>query len=206
MEELTRRQEEILNFIKDFYRVNGMPPTVREISDFFKISSSSMFDHLTALQKKGYLKRASRKSRSLEFTEGFQKIAFPRFKMDIPILGRVAAGLPLLAEENQEGTLKLDRDIAPSEETFALRVRGESMIDAHIMDGDLVLVKKANEARNGEIVVALIGDEATVKTFYKEGDRIRLQPENKTMEPIYVDKHSPEFRILGKVTSVIRRF
>ncbi len=205
MEELTPRQEEILDFIKDFYRENGMPPTVREISDHYGISSSSMFDHLSALQKKGYLKRASRKSRSLEFTEGFQKVTFPRIKMDIPILGRVAAGLPLLADENQEGTLRLDRDIAPTSDTFALRVRGDSMMDAHILDGDLVLVKRANEARNGEIVVALIGDEATVKTFYKEGAKIRLQPENKSMEPIFVDKDSPEFRILGKVSSVIRR-
>lgn len=205
MEELTPRQEEILDFIKDFYRENGMPPTVREISDHYGISSSSMFDHLSALQKKGYLKRASRKSRSLEFTEGFQKVTFPRIKMDIPILGRVAAGLPLLADENQEGTLRLDRDIAPTSDTFALRVRGDSMMDAHILDGDLVLVKRANEARNGEIVVALIGDEATVKTFYKEGVKIRLQPENKSMEPIFVDKDSPEFRILGKVSSVIRR-
>ncbi len=205
MEELTPRQEEILDFIKDFYRENGMPPTVREISDHYGISSSSMFDHLSALQKKGYLKRASRKSRSLEFTEGFQKVTFPRIKMDIPILGRVAAGLPLLADENQEGTLRLDRDIAPTSDTFALRVRGDSMMDAHILDGDLVLVKRANEARNGEIVVALIGDEATVKTFYKEGAKIRLQPENKSMEPIFVDKDSPEFRILGKVASVIRR-
>lgn len=206
MKKLTKRQTQILEFIKSFYRKNGLPPTVREIADKYKMKSSSMFDHLYALQRKGFLTRTSNKSRSIRLTEFQENKGRILESKEIPILGRVAAGKPLLAVENMEGTVTIDRDWLTSEDAFALQVKGDSMIDAHILDGDIVLVKKQAQANKKDIVVALVGDEATVKTFYKEKNRIRLQPENKDMEPIYVDPQSPDFQILGVVTGVLRKF
>ncbi len=206
MKKLTKRQTQILEFIKTFYRKYGLPPTVREIADRYRMKSSSMFDHLYALQKKGFLKRTSNKSRSIQLTEFLENKGRILESKEIPILGRVAAGRPLLAVENIEGTVTIDRDWVTSEDAFALQVKGDSMIDAHILDGDIVLVKKQTQANKRDIVVALVGDEATVKTFYREKDRVRLQPENKDMEPIYVDPQSPDFQILGVVTGVLRKF
>ena len=205
MDELTPRQQEILDYIKKFYQQHGMPPTVREIGEQFQIASSSMFDHLTALQKKGYIKRPNRKSRSLELTEWSMGINRPVSELEIPILGRVAAGSPILAVEHMEGVVQLNKEYGLGEESFALRVKGDSMIDAHIFDGDLVIVQKTLSANNGDIIVALVGEEATVKRYFKESHRIRLQPENKTLEPIFIDAQSPEFSILGKVISVMRK-
>jgi repressor LexA len=206
MKGLTKRQGQILEYFKVFYRKNGMPPTVRELADRFKMKSSSMFDHLTALENKKYVKRRSNKSRALEITEfvGNRRNLPP--VTEVPILGRVAAGRPLLAVENLEGTVAVDKSWISSDETFGLKVKGDSMIEAHILDGDVVLVKKDSESTNGEIVVALLGEEATVKTFYRERNRIRLQPENRNMEPIYVDPKSVEFSILGKVVGVLRKY
>ena len=205
MKGLTKRQGQILEYFKTFYRRHGLPPTVRELGDRFGMASSSMFDHLTALQKKGFIKRTSNKSRSLELTEfmGYKRI--PPTTLEIPILGRVAAGRPLLAIENIEGTIAIDRNWVTSADVFALKVKGDSMIDAHIVDGDVVLVKKQTQANKGDIVVAIVEDEATVKTFYREKNRIRLQPENKVMKPIYIDPQSPDFKILGKVSGVLRK-
>jgi repressor LexA len=206
MKKITKRQSQILEFIKSFYRKNGLPPTVREIADRYKMKSSSMFDHLYALQKKGFLTRTSNKSRSIQLTEFQENKGRILESKEVPILGRVAAGRPLLAVENIEGTVTIDRNWVTAEDAFALQVKGDSMIDTHILDGDIVLVKKQTEANKGNIVVALIGEEATVKTFYREKNRIRLQPENKDMEPIYVDPQSPDFQILGIVTGVLRKF
>lgn len=206
MKELTKRQSQILEYIKTFYRKHGMPPTVRELGDRFKMKSSSMFDHLAAIQKKGFIKRTSNKSRSLELQEYIGNKRIVPSASEIPILGRVAAGKPLLAVENIEDTLALDKSWIPGGDIFALRVKGDSMIDAHILDGDVVLVKKQTQAGNGDIVVAMVGDEATVKSFYKERNRIRLQPQNKSMDPIYVSFQSEDFQILGKVTGVLRKY
>ncbi len=207
MEDLTPRQAEVLEFIREFYREQGMPPTVRELGDHFGIASSSMFDHLSALQRKGFLKRGSRKSRHLELADGYlppEAFSIPD-SLSIPIVGQVAAGSPILADENLEGRIRLDKDFGKPGEIFALRVRGESMINAHILDGDLVMVQPTSEVRNGDIIVALIGDEATVKRFFREKGTVRLQPENPAMEPIMVSPRDNEFRVLGKVTAVLRQ-
>ena len=204
MKELTERQQTILEFIKQFIRKEGYPPTVRELAQKFEMKSSSMFDHLTALERKGFLKRMSRKSRSLELSE-FMELKRVATVREIPILGRVAAGKPLLAVENLEGSIFLDKSWIRNEKVFALKVKGDSMVDAHILEGDIVMVRSQHDAENGEIVVVLIGDEVTVKRFYQEKEEIRLQPENPAMEPLIFTAHSTEFTILGKVIGVFRK-
>jgi len=199
---LTRRQEEVLGFIQHCIEARGYPPTLREIGEHLGISSTNgVNDHLKALERKGFLARDDMKSRALRPVGGSGQIA------EVPLLGRVAAGLPALATENVEDTVKIDRFfIGPTREVFALRVKGDSMIEDGIYDGDFIFVRKQLNAEPGEIVVAMIGDEATVKRFYPEKDRIRFQPANSTMEPIYV--HRSDFRsvdILGVVVGVYRR-
>ena len=199
---LTDRQREVLDFISDSIRKRGYPPTLREIGSHFGIrSTNGVNDHLRALEKKGFLHREDLKSRALRpvFTEDDF--------VDVPVLGKVAAGQPMLAVENYEDTVKIDRFfIGNSREVFALRVKGDSMIEAGIFDGDYVFIRKQLQASSGEIVVAMIGDEATVKRYYPEGDTIRFQPANAAMSPIIVRKR--DFRsvnLLGVVIGVYRK-
>ncbi len=211
MRELTSRQREVLGFIRAFTMRHGAPPTVREIGDKFRVTPRAAFDHLRALERKGALQRRAtgrRISRALTLAER----PAPAFRQ-VPILGRIAAGGPLLAAENREGELPLAPGFLPGggEDVFALRVRGESMIDAHICDGDLVLVRRQDTAQPNDIVVALLENEtsegeATVKRFLRDGPRVVLKPENATMAPIAVDPRERHVQILGKVIGVMRGF
>lgn len=234
---LTERQQRVLQFIESQIQKNGYPPTIREIGRHLGIKSTNgVNDHLNALQRKGYIKRQDHKSRTLSVVArttseptsppaprmpGLEELsaaslgigaagAFNDDIVEVPLLGRVAAGVPILAEENREDTVRVSSFFLgrgnKQEKIFALRVVGESMIDDGIFDGDFLFVKKQPSARPGEIVVAMIEGEATVKRFFPEGDRIRFQPANERMEPIFV--HKREFRqtdILGIVVGVYRR-
>lgn len=195
---LTPRQEQVLEFIQEEIRSRGYPPTVREICQGLGLrSSSTVHAHLSQLEKKGYIRRDPTKPRAIEVLAEDDDHLIP-----VPIIGRVTAGEPILAVENQEGTMTLPKDFVGSGENFLLRVRGDSMIGAGILDGDLVLVRRQDTADNGDIVVALVnGEEATVKRFFREKDYIRLQPENEHLEPII----TKELRVLGKVIGVLRR-
>ena len=201
MKKLSKKQKEVLEAIKSFIQKNGFPPSVREINAIFGFSSpAAAHNFLKIFEKKGYIRKIGKgKSRSYEVI-GFGTGNF----VEVPILGRVAAGTPVFSEENREGVLNLDPSFTGNDETFLLKVKGESMINANINDGDLVLVKKQNIANSGDIVVALVDGEATVKRFFNEGSRIRLQPENEDLNPIYVDESSGDFLILGKVFKLIR--
>ncbi|PYN10049.1 MAG: LexA repressor [Candidatus Rokuibacteriota bacterium] len=211
MRELTEKQREVLAFIRTFIGKHGVPPTVREIGDRFKVTPRAAFDHLRALERKGALQRrasAGRTSRALTPAEPAVRISHA-----VPILGRVAAGQPLFASENREGELHIAPASLPGrgEDLFALRVRGDSMISAHICDGDLVLVRRQDSAAPNDIVVALVESEsgegeATVKRFSREGERVVLKPEHPTMAPIIVDPRHTPLRILGKVVGVLRGF
>ncbi|MFH1278806.1 MAG: transcriptional repressor LexA [Candidatus Eisenbacteria bacterium] len=202
MKSLTTRQQEIYDYLVEYYRENGYPPTIREIGFRFGIrSTKGVVDHLTALERKGHIRRVMGKSRAVELLGP----VLEEGNAGVPLIGRIAAGAPLLAEENVEDRITIDPSFLQGKDEFLLRVNGESMIEAHIADGDLILVRPANEARNGEIVVALIGDEATVKRFYRKGNRVELHPENRTMPPIVVDPTDGEFRIVGKVTGLFRK-
>jgi repressor LexA len=211
MRELTPRQREVLNFIRTFTARHGVPPTVREIGGRFHVTPRAAFDHLRALERKGALQRRAsvgRTSRALTIAGS----ATPSTYRAVPVLGRIAAGAPLLAEENREGDLPVASSALPGggDDVFALRVRGESMIDAHICDGDLVLVRRQDSAQPRDIVVALVGGggeaEATVKRFLRDGDSIVLKPEHPTMAPIVIDPREREVRVLGKVVGVLRGF
>jgi repressor LexA len=200
---LTRRQEEILGFIREFTRQHGVPPTVREIGQRFHVTPRAAFDHLRALERKGHLRRrtaAGRTSRALTLADGGSSVR------EVPILGRIAAGAPLLAEENREGTLPVAADwlARAGGELFGLRVHGESMIGAHIVEGDLVLVRRQDHAQPGDIVVALVDGEATVKRFARDGETVLLKPEHPTLAPIVVRPGEQEVRVLGKVVGVVR--
>jgi len=201
--ELTKRQQQILDFIRAEIHRCGYPPSVREIGEAVGLSSSStVHSHLAALESKGFLRRDPSKPRALEvldYRETERGIDYGSVRA-VPVIGSVAAGQPILASENIEQTLSMPTEIV-GDSTFILRVRGESMIEAGIMDGDFVVVRQQPTADNGQIVVAMIDDEATVKTFYREADRVRLQPENSSMEPIY----ARDVTILGKVVALFRR-
>lgn len=201
--EMTDRQREILDFIRAEIHRRGFPPSVREIGEAVGLSSSStVHSHLAALEEKGFLRRDPSKPRALEvldYRDTDRAIDYGQVRA-VPLVGQVAAGMPLLAAENIEATMPLPTEMA-DESTFILRVRGDSMIDAGILDGDYVVVRQQNTATNGDIVVALIEDDATVKRFFMESDRVRLQPENAALEPIY----SREVTILGKVVALFRR-
>ncbi len=203
---LTEKQRQILDYIKESIRLRGFPPAVREICEAVRLSStSSVHSQLASLEKKGYIKRDPTKPRAIEILDESFSFNIARREMtSIPILGQVAAGMPILAEQNIESYFPLPTDLLPGKmgatEAFILKVKGESMINVGIMDGDMVFVKVTNTAKNGDIVVALIDDSATVKTFYKEDGRIRLQPENDSMDSIIVT----DCRILGTVFGVFR--
>lgn len=199
---ISKKQQEILEYIKSQILERGFPPAVREICEAVGLkSTSSVHSHLETLEKNGYIRRDPTKPRAIEILDDDFNLV-RREMVNVPIIGRVAAGQPILAEENIEDYFPFPADRMPNKQTFLLRVKGESMINAGILDGDFVLVEEAKSASNGDMVVALIDDGATVKTFYKEEGVFRLQPENDFMDPIIVK----EVSILGKVIGVMRFF
>ena len=210
-EELNKREKTILKFIEKQIMTDGYPPSVREIGQAVGLSSTATVHvYLERIEKKGYIKKKDKKGRTLRLLKGStgetKKTSSKDFYtqkelVEVPVVGKITAGMPILAVENVTDTFPIPIDFVGNSDCFMLTVRGESMIEAGILDGDYILVKKQNNANNGEIVVALIEDEATVKTFYKEKDHIRLQPENSTMDPIIV----PTCEILGKVAGVFRK-
>jgi repressor LexA len=204
--DLTARQREIFEFIKDMIRGKGRPPSIREIGERFKINSTNgVRAVLEALERKGYIRRDRYTSRGIELLKETLDSAIHGNFRDVPLIGRVAAGTPIWAEQNIEGSFLLDRDFVPGEEVFSLRVQGDSMIDAGIFDGDYVLVKRQDMASPGDVVVVQIGDEATVKKFFPERHRIRLEPANSEYGPIVVERNTPGFMIAGKVIGLLRR-
>lgn len=197
---ISNKQREILEYIKQEILNKGYPPAVREICEAVDLkSTSSVHSHLETLEKNGYIRRDPTKPRAIEIMDDNFNLT-RREVVNVPILGSVAAGQPLLAVENIENYFPIPTEFLPNTDTFMLKVKGESMINVGIYDGDKILVEKKADARNGDIVVALVEDSATVKTFYKENDHIRLQPENDSMEPIIVD----DCQILGKVFGIFR--
>lgn len=214
MQGLTKRQAQTLDFIRQSIEQRGYPPTLREIGEYMGIrSTNGVNDHLRALERKGYLTREDMKSRALKLVEDYlgapAKVAAANDDdlLEIQVLGRVAAGLPLLAEENVVDTVRIDRMmVRGGREVFGLRVTGDSMIDAGILSGDYIFVNRQTQSERGDIVVALIGDEATVKYYFPEKDYVRFQPANAQMAPILV--RAADFRptmLLGKVVGVYRR-
>ena len=210
---LNKREKAILKFIEKEVMTNGYPPSVREIGKAVGLkSTATVHGYIAKLEEKGYIKKEQQKGRTLKLLKGGavnknqetieEKTAYSGKELvDVPVIGKITAGEPILAFENVTDTFPIPVDFVGNSESFMLVVRGESMIEAGILSGDFILVRKQNNAENGEIVVALIEDEATVKTFYKEKDHIRLQPENSTMDPIIV----PTCEILGKVIGVFRK-
>ena len=203
--ELSNREKSILKFIEKQIMTVGYPPSVREIGKAVGLSSTAtVHGYLAKLEEKGYIKKQDKKGRTLRLlkgTTGEAKKTSQKELVEVPVVGKITAGMPILAVENVTDTFPIPIDFVGNSDCFMLTVRGESMIEAGILDGDYILVRKQSNANNGEIVVALIEDEATVKTFYKETDHIRLQPENSTMDPIIV----PTCEILGKVCGVFRK-
>jgi len=199
---ITQKQQEILDFIKSEILKKGYPPAVRDICEAVHLkSTSSVHSHLETLEKNGYIRRDPTKPRAIEIMD--EDFYMLRHEMvNVPLVGTVAAGQPILATENIESYFPIPAEYVPNTDTFMLRVKGESMVNAGIFDGDQILVQQQNTACNGEIVVAMIDEEATVKTFYKENGHYRLQPENDAMNPIIAD----EVTILGKVFGVFRLF
>ncbi len=199
---ITDKQQEILDYMKAQIINRGFPPSVREICEAVNLkSTSSVHSHLESLEKNGYIRRDPSKPRAIEIVDDCYNLT-RRELVNVPMVGTVTAGQPILAVENIEGYFPIPMEYMPNHETFMLRVKGESMINAGIFDGDQILVQKQNTAYNGDFVVALIDDSVTVKTFYKENGYYRLQPENDTMDPIIVN----EVSILGKVIGLFRMF
>jgi repressor LexA len=230
MRSLTERQEEIYTYLLEYLDERGYPPSIRDIMRAFGFKSpKAAADHLAALERKGFIRRAPELSRAIEVPARNAAIAAARngargllgaydpsatstlagrglaHAVEVPLVGRIAAGEPLLAVENIEDVLTLDGSLLPADGSFLLRVVGDSMIGAHIVEGDYILVKPQESADPGEIVVALIGGEATVKRLFPEGERVRLQPENPRHKPILVARDSDDFRVVGRVVGVVRR-
>jgi repressor LexA len=198
---LTKRQREILTYVLDSMQQRGYPPSVREIGTALGLTSSStVHSHLAALEKKGFIHRDPSKPRAIEILKDGASQP-PKRVVNVPVLGRIAAGQPILAEENVEDVFPLPKDFVREDASFILRVRGDSMIEAGIYEGDYLVLRQQATANNGEIVAAMIGDEATVKRFYRERDHIRLQPENSAMSPII----ARDVTVLGKAVALIRR-
>ena len=197
---ITDKQREILEYIKEMILKNGYPPAVREICEAVHLkSTSSVHSHLESLEKNGYIRRDPTKPRTIEILD--DDFALTRRELvNVPVIGTVAAGVPILAEQNIEDYLPIPAEILPNKEVFMLKVKGNSMIEAGIYNGDKVIVAKQPNAENGDKVVALVDDSATVKTFYKENGHFRLQPENSSMDPIILD----QVEILGKVIGLFR--
>jgi repressor LexA len=199
MKSLTEKQEVIFHFIQEKIREFGFPPTVREIGERFNITVKGAYDHLKAIEKKGYIRCAQNKSRAIEI---LVKDEVGINAVNIPLLGSIAAGSPVLAEENIEDYLSFPESVFGKGVFFALRVKGDSMIDAGIHDGDIAIIRKQKTVNNGEVVAALIDDEATLKIFKKEKNRIKLLPANPAYEPLILN----EVDVLGKLTAVFRRY
>ncbi len=199
---ISDKQREILEYMKQEILNKGYPPTVRELCDAVHLkSTSSIHSHLETLEKNGYIRRDPSKPRAIEIVDDNFNLT-RREMVNVPIVGSIAAGQPLLAIQNIDNYFPIPAEYMPNQDTFMLRVKGESMINAGIFDGDVILIKQQSTARNGEMVAALVDDSATVKTFYKEDGHIRLQPENDNMDPIIV----PDCQILGVVFGVFRFF
>ena len=203
MRQITDRQKEVLTFIADFTEENVYPPTVREISEHFGISLRAVQDHIAALHKKGYLSTEQKRSRSIRVLVDERQKEPALFVSKVPLLGTVAAGKPLLCEENLDGYVNLTEPfIRPGKSYFALRVRGTSMINAGILEGDLAVVEQTSTAVDGQIVVAVLDDAITLKRYYKEASRVRLQPENPDFQAIFCQ----DVRIVGVLTNIVRTY
>ena len=197
----TERQKEVLNFIAGYIQTHAYPPTIREVADFFSISIKGAHDHLAALKKKGLLKQGDKKSRAMELVMAGKK---EDTSVEIPILGTVAAGRPIMAVENMDGSIRLPKSFFKNNENyFALRVKGDSMEEAGIMDGDTAIIEQRALVQNGEIAVVMLDDAVTLKTFYRESARIKLQPENSRYSPIFC---SCDVQILGKLAHILRSY
>jgi repressor LexA len=202
-EDLTTSQKKVLDFLKSYIRRKSFPPTLREIASNFGLKGPKAPQKtLSILERKGYITKVPGESRAIEVLGSLQALGQT---ISLPIVGRVRAGEPILALENIEGYINFDRSMVSSEDVFLLRVQGDSMIEAHIQDGDFALVKPQRDADNGEIVVALIEDEATIKRIFKKRDLIRLEPANPKMEPIVVRKGEKKVAIVGKVIGIFRK-
>jgi repressor LexA len=201
MKEPTKRQLEVLSFITEYLPNNAYPPTIRELADYFSISVKGAQDHITALKKKGLLKQGDKKSRTINLVNSPHNDS--EF-LEIPILGTVAAGRPILAEENRDGYIRLSRTLLKkSSDYFALRVRGDSMTGVGIMEGDIAIIEQQSMVQNGEIAVVILDNSATLKTFYRENTRIRLQPENPKYPATYC---SYDVRLLGRLVHIMRSY
>jgi len=197
----TKRQQEVLDFITEYLDDHAYPPTIRELALHFSISVKGAQDHVTALKKKGLLRQGDKKSRTMELVRNRDE---EKDFLEIPLIGTVAAGQPIMAEENREGSISLPVSmLRKNREYFALRVRGDSMIGAGIMEGDLAIIEHQNMAHNGEIAVVMLEDSVTLKTFYRENTRIRLQPENANYSPIFC---TGDVRILGRLAHILRSY
>jgi repressor LexA len=214
--ELTSRQQEVFDFIKTFIREYGYPPSIREIGQQFQIYPRAVFDHLKALEKKGYVKRRGSTSRGLEILLFQERLPYPlpgesqeregrSSVREIPVLGRVAAGKPTLAVEHVDGAVPLPSEWVRGKEVFLLKVKGDSM-SPFILPGDYVVVRSQPAAENGDVVVILVGEEATLKRFFKKGRRIELKPDNERWETLQIEEGKKEIRILGKVIGMFRKF
>jgi len=202
MKELTKRQKEVLSFISNHINKHSYPPTIREIAEHFSVSVKGAYDHVAALKRKNCLKQDGNRSRTMALTET-KEDENSKMLLKIPIVGTVAAGIPILSEENWEGTLTLHRpSLKKNKVYFAVKVRGDSMTGAGIMDGDMAVIEKQNAAANGEIVVAVVDEAVTLKRFFRESSRIKLQAENPDYKPIYCQ----DVRILGRLAQIIRQY
>ena len=203
MKGITERQQQVLDYIADYTEENSYPPTVRDISEHFSISLRAVQDHIAALQKKGFLSQREKKARSLKVLVGAKEKEPELYVGRVPMLGTVAAGKPLLCEENLDGYVNLTEPfVRPGKSYFALRVRGESMINAGILDGDLAVVEQSSTAADGQIIVAVIDNAITLKRYYKEAERVRLQPENPNFSAIYCT----DVRIVGILSNIVRTY
>ena len=203
MRGITDRQKEVLTFISTYTEENSYPPTVRDISNHFGISLRAVQDHILALQKKGFLSQSQKKARSIRVLSDMRDKEPQTYISKVPLLGTVAAGKPLLSEENLDGYVNLTEPfVRPGKSYFALRVRGQSMVNAGILDGDLAVVEQSSTAIDGQIIVAVIDDAITLKRYYKESGRIRLQPENPDFQAIYCT----DVRIVGILSNIVRTY
>jgi len=200
MKELTDRQKQVISFVADYIKKYSYPPTIREIADHFEISVKGAHDHITALRKKGHIKYANKRPRTLGLTHSRPEDSD---LIGIPVLGSVAAGMPILSEENFDGNINMHRSMfKKNKKYFALKVKGDSMSGAGILEGDVAIIEKASTVHNGEIAVALLDEAVTLKKFYKESNRIRLQAENPAYKPIY----SQDVKVLGRLFTIIRSY
>lgn len=204
MKNLTVRQNQVLNYISGYLQTHNYPPTIREVSEFLGISVKGAYDHIKALQKKGRIRFNNKRSRTIELVgqESDEDVEEHPAVVEVPVLGNVAAGVPLLSEENREGSVVLPSSMLTNGRHFALTVRGDSMTDAGIHSGDTAVFVQQHTAENGEIVVAMVDEAATLKRFYREKNRIRLQAENDAYPPIY----SQDVRVLGKLVHLLRSY